>query len=191
MKLLQEKILSDGSYSAGGIVRVDSFLNHQIDTAFLHEIALEFARRFEKGAPTKILTVEASGIAIAALTGYVMGGLPVVFAKKGYSANLGTDAYYTTTIHSFTKGIDCGLIVSKKYLAPEDRVLILDDFLATGEAITGLIRIVREAGAQVAGVGAVIEKSFQEGGQKLRDRGIRVESLAKIQSVNNDEIAFC
>lgn len=189
MEQLEQKIRQFATMAPGGIVRVDSFLNHQIDTAFVQLLAKEFARRFSGLGVNKIITVEASGIAVAALTGLEMGGIPAVFAKKAFSANLGSDAYYSTTIHSFTKGIDCDLIINKKYIGPQDKVIIIDDFLATGEAILGLMRILREAKAEVKGVGAVIEKTFQGGGDRLRERGILVESLARL-AMENGNIAF-
>ena len=168
---------------------MDSFLNHQMDIVLLNEIGKEFRRRFDGEPITKILTIEASGIGIAAIAAQHFGNVPVVFAKKTKSRNL-DGALYTAQVKSFTKGIDYDIQVSRKFIGPEDDVLILDDFLAKGEALKGLTKIVRESGAKLAGCGIVIEKGFQEGGKLLREQRIWVESLAIISSISGGKIIF-
>ena len=168
---------------------MDSFLNHQMDIVLLNEIGKEFRRRFNGEPITKILTIEASGIGIAAIAAQHFGNVPVVFAKKTKSRNL-DGALYTAQVKSFTKGIDYDIQVSRKFIGPEDDVLILDDFLAKGEALKGLTKIVRESGAKLAGCGIVIEKGFQEGGKLLREQRIWVESLAIISSISGGKIIF-
>lgn len=189
MKLLEDRILKEGTFLPGGIVRVDSFLNHQLDPALLWELGKEFARSFAQDGVTKILTVEASGIAIAVMAGLHLD-VPVVFAKKAAASNLGSDDIYTSKVHSFTKNTDCMLNVSSKYISPDDRVLIIDDFLAMGEAVSGLRAIINQAGASLAGVGIAIEKDFQPGGKKLREEGIKLVSLAVVSLDENGDIAF-
>ncbi|MDD6203954.1 MAG: xanthine phosphoribosyltransferase [Firmicutes bacterium] len=189
MKLLEDRILKEGTFLPGGIVRVDSFLNHQLDPALLWELGKEFARSFAQDGVTKILTVEASGIAIAVMAGLHLD-VPVVFAKKAAASNLGSDDIYTAKVHSFTKNTDCMLNVSSKYISPDDRVLIIDDFLAMGEAVSGLRAIINQAGASLAGVGIAIEKDFQPGGKKLREEGIKLVSLAVVSFDENGDIAF-
>ena len=190
MKLLQEKICRDGVVKPGNILKVDSFLNHQLDVLFLDKIGEEFYRRFKDENITKILTIEASGIAIASLTGLHFK-VPVVFAKKSKSINLDGEMY-VTNVESFTHKNVNNVIVAKKFLNPQDRILILDDFLATGNALVGLISLVEESGASVAGIGIAIEKGFQDGGKRIRDAGYRLESLAIIDSMNGEtgEINF-
>ena len=190
MKLLQEKICRDGVVKPGNILKVDSFLNHQLDVLFLDKIGEEFYRRFKDENITKILTIEASGIAIASLTGLHFK-VPVVFAKKSKSINLDGEMY-VTKVESFTHKNVNNVIVAKKFLNPQDRILILDDFLATGNALVGLISLVEESGASVAGIGIAIEKGFQDGGKRIRDAGYRLESLAIIDSMNGEtgEINF-
>lgn len=189
MKTLKERIIADGVAIGTEIVKVDSFLNHQIDVAFLDEIGQEFARRFAGCGVSKILTVEASGIAIACMAATHMGNIPVLFAKKT-SPNTMTEEFYGAEVKSFTKGTTSVVRVSKKYLNKEDKVLILDDFLAHGEAALGMAELVRQAGAELVGVGAVIEKQFQGGGARLRGKGCRVESLAVIESIRDGQITF-
>ena len=190
MKLLQEKIRRDGVVKPGNILKVDSFLNHQLDVLFLDKMGEEFYSRFKDENITKILTIEASGIAIASLTGLHFK-VPVVFAKKTKSINLDGEMY-VTNVESFTHKNVNNVIVAKKFLNPQDRILILDDFLATGNALVGLISLVEESGASVAGIGIAIEKGFQDGGKRIRDAGYRLESLAIIDSMNGEtgEINF-
>lgn len=189
MELLKQRILQDGHATENDVLKVDSFLNHQMDIPLLNEIGKEFRRRFDGEPITKILTIEASGIGIAAIAAQHFGNLPVVFAKKTKSRNL-DGALYTARVKSFTKGIDYDIQVSRKFIGPQDCVLVLDDFLAKGEALKGLTKIVRESGAKLAGCGIVIEKGFQEGGKLLREQGIRVESLAIISSISGGTITF-
>ncbi len=190
MELLEQRIRKDGLVKEGNVLKVDSFLNHQIDIGLLNEIGKEFKRIFAGEKITKILTVEASGIAIATIVAQYFD-VPVVFAKKTLTINL-DGSMYTTKIESFTHKRTYDVIVSKKYLGPEDRVLVIDDFLANGCAVTGLIDIIEEAGASLAGVGIIIEKATQDGGKRLRERGVRVESLAIIEDMDpaTGEITF-
>ena len=189
MELLKQRILQDGHATENDVLKVDSFLNHQMDIPLLNEIGKEFRRRFDGEPITKILTIEASGIGIAAIAAQHFGNVPVVFAKKTKSRNL-DGALYTARVKSFTKGIDYDIQVSRKFIGPQDCVLVLDDFRAKGEALKGLTKIVRESGAKLAGCGIVIEKGFQEGGKLLREQGIRVESLAIISSISGGTITF-
>lgn len=189
MELLKQRILQDGHATEDDVLKVDSFLNHQMDIALLNEIGEEFHRRFEGEPITKILTIEASGIGIAAIAAQHFGNVPVVFAKKTKSRNL-DGALYTAQVKSFTKGIVYDIQVSQKFLGPDDCVLILDDFLAKGQALRGLLKIVEASGAKLAGCGIVIEKGFQEGGRLLREQGIRVESLAIVSSISNGTVTF-
>ena len=188
MELLQQRILSDGKVLPGGILKVDGFLNHQIDPALLYEMALELKRLYAGEEVTKVLTIEASGIAIAAMTGYVFG-CPLVFAKKSKSKNISNDLY-SVEVESFTHGNTNTVVVSKEYLKKEDRVLIIDDFLATGAALVGLKALVEQAGATLVGAGIAIEKVFQGGGDLLRSQGLRIESLARIASMENGKLIF-
>ena len=189
MELLKQRILKDGHATEDDVLKVDSFLNHQMDINLLNEIGKEFRRRFDGEPITKILTIEASGIGIAASAAQHFGNVPVVFAKKTKSRNL-DGALYTAHVKSFTKGIDYDIQVSQKFIGPEDCVLVLDDFLAKGEALKGLMKIVNESGAKLAGCGIVIEKGFQEGGKLLREQGIRVESLAIVSSISGGKVTF-
>lgn len=189
MKALKDRIVADGVGIGTEIVKVDSFLNHQIDVELIDKIGQEFAKRFEDCGVSKILTVEASGIAIACMAARHFGNIPVLFAKKT-SPNTMTEEFYGAEVKSFTKGTTSVVRVSKKYLSHEDRVLILDDFLAHGEAAAGMAELVKQAGAELVGVGAVIEKQFQGGGLRLREKGYRVESLAIIASIRDGKIVF-
>ena len=189
MKLLEDRILSEGKVRPGGILKVDSFLNHQLDPQLLYEMACELKRLYEGAGVNKILTIEASGIALAILTGYVFG-CPVVFAKKSKTKNI-SDALYSVDVPSFTHGNVSTVVVSKEYLGAQDRVLIVDDFLATGAALVGLKALVEQAGGSVVGAGIAIEKAFQGGGELLRAQGLRVESLARIASMSDDSLRFC
>ena len=188
MKLLEERILKDGVIKEGGIVKVDSFLNHQMDIALIGELGREFHRLFGAENVTKILTIEASGIGIACIAAQYFG-VPVVFAKKAESKNLDGDMY-TSSVTSYTKGKEYQIRVARKFLSPEDRVLIIDDFLAKGKAILGLNEIVKEAGATLVGAGICIEKGFQEGGEIIRSMGIRLESLAIVELTGDGGITF-
>ena len=183
MKLLEERIQKDGIVRAGNVLKVDSFINHQMDIQLFSEMAKEWRRLFAGKNITKILTIEASGIGIAAVTAMEFG-VPVVFAKKSQSINLDFDNY-TTKIESFTHKRVYDVIVSKKFLSTEDHILIIDDFLANGCALEGLLNIVEEAGATVEGIGIAIEKGFQVGGEKIRERGIQLESLAIVESMDD------
>lgn len=184
MKLLEEKILTCGHIGKGNVLKVDSFLNHQIDVGFLCELGKEFKRLFSGSDITKILTIEASGIGIACLTAQYFG-VPVVFAKKTKTNNIYSDVY-TSKVESYTHGTTYDIVVSKQFLSSDDNVLIIDDFLAKGSALNGLISLIRDAGAKVAGAGIVIEKSYQNGGKLIRESGIRVESLAKIAEMSEE-----
>lgn len=188
MKLLEDRILRDGEFLPGNVLKVDSFLNHQIDVPFLCQLGQEFERLFHSSGVTKILTIEASGIGIACLTAQYFG-VPVVFAKKSKTSNINGDMY-TATVESYTHGVTNHIMVSRRFLQPEDRVLIIDDFLANGQALNGLIEIVQSAGATVVGAGIAIEKAFQPGGDFIRSRGIRVESLARVASMDETGISF-
>ena len=188
MKLLEEKILREGTVKPGGILKIDNFLNHQIDTNLLYEMALEFKRLYADEKINKILTIEASGIAIAAVAGYVFG-CPMLFAKKSKSKNI-SDNVWSVEVESFTHGNTNTIVVSKEYLGPEDHVLIVDDFLATGAALIGLKDLCDQAGASVVGAGIAVEKVFQNGGNLLRSRGLRIESLARIASMTDNSISF-
>lgn len=190
MELLKERIRKDGVVKEGNVLKVDSFLNHQIDVKLYKEIGKEFRRRFDGLEVNKILTIEASGIGIACVTAEEFGCCPVVFAKKTESKNLDGELY-TTKITSFTKGRVYDVIVSKKFIGKGDRVLIIDDFLANGCALLGLIDIVEKSGAELVGAGIVIEKGFQQGGKIIREKGIKLESLAVIDSMDvNSGIIF-
>ena len=190
MKLLEDRILKDGHIGADNVLKVDSFLNHQIDVSFVCELGKEFYRLFKDENITKILTIEASGIGIACLAAQYFG-VPVVFAKKTQTINIYSDTY-NATVHSYTHKKDYDIVVSKEFLSKEDNVLIIDDFLAKGSALTALLMLIEKAGAKTAGAGIVIEKAYQGGGNLVRDMGIRVESLAKIKSISKkDGIVFC
>ena len=189
MKQLEERILRDGKVLPGGILKVGSFLNHQIDPQLLYDMALELRRLYAGEEINKILTIEASGIAIASLVGYVFG-CPLLFAKKSKTRNLSADVW-SVEVESFTHGSTNTVIVSKEYLGAGDRVLIVDDFLATGAALIGLKSLCEQAGAEVVGAGIAIEKVFQGGGDKLRAEGLRIESLARIAAMSDDGIEFC
>lgn len=182
MELLKARIRKDGRVRGNDVLKVDSFLNHQIDVDFLSEIGKEFSRRFEGSGVTKLLTIEASGIGIACITAQFFR-VPVVFAKKNQTRNIAGDVY-TSPVESFTHGRSYDIIVSKEFLTSKDRVLIIDDFLANGKALEGLCKLVEDAGATLVGAGIVIEKAFQPGGDRLRSQGIRIESLARVKSMN-------
>lgn len=182
MDLLKQKILDEGEVYEGNILKVDGFLNHRIDIPFLRSVGKEFHRLFKDCGVNKILTIEASGIAIGALVAEEFG-CPLVFAKKTKTKNIAGDVY-TSQVESFTHGTTYDILVSKRFLDKDDKVLIVDDFLAIGNALNGLIELVNNSGAELAGCGVVIEKGFQHGGDKLRSQGIKVESLAIVESMD-------
>lgn len=188
MQALKDRILKDGKNLGGGILRVDSFINHQVDPALMNECGIEFARRFANLGATRVLTAEISGIA-PALTAALHMGLPVVYARKTKPVTM-PDTVYLTTAPSHTKGRMTELIVSPEYLGHGERVLVIDDFLASGETILGLVRLTRAAGASVVGIGALIEKSFEGGRKALAHLGVQIESLVCIASMENDQILF-
>lgn len=190
MEQLKARIRKDGHVRGSSVLKVDSFLNHQIDVDFLAEIGKEFHHRFEDCGVTKILTIEASGIGIACITAQFFR-VPVVFAKKNKTKNIDGDVY-TSPVESFTHGQVYDIIVSKEFLTAEDRILIIDDFLANGKALEGLIKLVEDAKATIVGAGIVIEKAFQPGGETLRGHGIRIESLARVKSLDEKTgVVFC
>lgn len=188
MKKMEEKILTEGKVYEGGILKVGSFLNQQIDSDFMMEVGEEIARLFKDENVTKVITVEASGIAIALAAGAALH-VPAVFAKKHSTSNIRAEVY-STVVYSFTHERHYNIVVSKEYITKDDTVVIVDDFLARGNALEGLIDIVNQAGAKLAGCAVAIEKGFQGGGDELRRRGIRVEALALIDSMSTDEISF-
>ncbi|MDF2944137.1 MAG: xanthine phosphoribosyltransferase [Herbinix sp.] len=184
MQLLKDRIRKDGKIRSGNVLKVDSFLNHQMDIELFGEIGKEFKRRFAEQEITKILTIEASGIGIACIAAQYFK-VPVVFAKKNQTKNIAGDVY-TGKVESFTHGRIYDIIVAKEFLKSEDRILIIDDFLANGAALLGLAKLVKDAGATLVGAGIVIEKGFQEGGTLIRESGVRLESLAIIESMSED-----
>jgi len=183
MNCLEERIMKDGVVKEGNVLKVDTFLNHQMDVALFYEMGKEWARRFEGKGINKILTIEASGIGIASVAALAFGNVPVVFAKKSQSINIDGDVY-VAQVESFTHKCTNQVLVSKRFLGPEDKVLIIDDFLANGCALQGLIQIVQASGAQVAGIGIAIEKGFQAGGRMIRNLGYQLESLAIVESMD-------
>lgn len=188
MKVLREKIQDEGIVLSDGVLKVDSFLNHQIDPYLMKEIGSEFARLFKAEGITKIVTIESSGISPAVFAGLELG-VKVIFARKKKSLTL-TDNLLVSSVYSFTKQEENTITVSSQFITESDRVLIIDDFLANGEAAKGLIEIVKKAGASVIGIGIVIEKSFQKGAEELKDLGYRVESLARIKSLTDGKVRF-
>ncbi len=188
MEYLKRKILKEGEIREGGILKVDSFLNHQIDIDCLNEIGKEFKKRLSDREVTKILTVESSGIAVAVIAAQYFN-VPVIFAKKHEGRNLDAEVY-ESEVYSYTKDKNYKIRVSKKYISEGDKILIIDDFLARGSAATGLVNIVEEAGATVSGVGIVIEKAFQEGGQKLRERNVNLHSLVRVRFDEKNTVVF-
>ena len=190
MELLKERIRRDGKIKEGNVLKVDSFLNHQMDVSLFHEIGKEFRRRFAGESINKILTIEASGIGIACVVAGVFG-VPVVFAKKTQTKNIAGDVY-TTKVESFTHGRVYDIIVAKEFLGEGDRVLVIDDFLANVKALEGLSELVKLSGAELVGAGVVIEKGFQVGGELIRSKGIHLESLAIVESMDEKtgEIEF-
>ncbi len=188
MKSLEDKIIREGKIYDGGVLKVGSFLNQRVDAAFIMEMGKEIARLYKDSGVTKIFTIESSGIAIAMAAAIEMK-VPFVFAKKNKSANVGDDVY-TARVHSFTHGNTYDAVVSREYLGSEDTVLIVDDFLARGNALVGLIDMVKQSGAGLAGAAIAIEKGFQGGGDELRAQGYRIESLALIEKMENGTIEF-
>lgn len=190
MRLLEDRIRADGVIRAGDVLKVDSFLNHQIDVGFVSGLGREFYNLYRDCGVNKILTIEASGIGIACLTAQFFA-CPVVFAKKAKTRNISSDVFSAEAV-SYTHGGTSTVVVSKEFLSPDDRLLIIDDFLANGAALSALVSIAEQAGAAVAGAGIVIEKAYQPGGAMLRARGLRIESLAKIKSMDEkDGFTFC
>lgn len=189
MKELEERVVTEGKVFAGDVLKVDGFLNHQMDPALFRRMAQAWRRLFD-GEVTKILTIEASGIGLACVAGEVFG-CPVLFAKKSRTKNI-AGSVYTAQVESYTHGGVYTILCAKEYLTSADKVLILDDFLANGNALLGLLELCRQAGCQVVGAGVAIEKAYQPGGRRVRDLGVRVESLARIQAMDPDEgITFC
>ncbi|SET99917.1 xanthine phosphoribosyltransferase [Lacrimispora sphenoides] len=189
MQLLKDRIRKDGKIKSGDVLKVDSFLNHQMDIKLFVEIGKEFKRRFADYEVNKILTIEASGIGIACIVAQYFD-VPVVFAKKSKTKNIAGDVY-TTQVESFTHGRTYDIMVSKEFLGAGDKVLLIDDFLANGKALEGLAAIVKDSGAKLVGAGIVIEKGFQPGGDRLRAEGIRVESLAIVESMDETTGTIC
>lgn len=190
MQLLKDRIRKDGIVREGGVLKVDSFLNHQMDIELFEKIGKEFRRRFEGEEINKILTIEASGIGIACIVAQYFH-VPVVFAKKTKTKNIAGDVY-TSRVESYTHGRVYDIIVSKDFLGPEDKVLLIDDFLANGKALEGLAQLVQDAGATLVGAGIIIEKGFQRGGDAIREKGIHLESLAIVESMDptTGEVVF-
>ena len=190
MQLLKDRIRKDGKIKEGNVLKVDSYLNHQMDVKLFQEIGKEFKRRFEGEEITKILTIEASGIGIACVAAEVFD-VPVVFAKKTQTKNIAGDVY-TTKVESFTHGRVYDIIVSREFLGKGDKVLLIDDFLANGKALEGLAELVKKSGAELVGAGVVIEKGFQVGGDIIRSKGIHLESLAIVESMDEKtgEVVF-
>lgn len=187
MKLLKDRILKDGKSFEGGILKVDSFINHQMDPILMKSIGVEFVRRFGNMPINKVVTIEASGIAPAIMLGYLLE-LPVVFVKKAVPKTMVN--MLSTTVYSFTKGKEYTVSVSGDFLTKDDKVVFIDDFLANGNAAVGVYDIIKQSGAELYGMGFIIEKSFQDGGRRLRELGIHVESLAKIKELGANKIIF-
>ncbi len=188
MNLIEQRILDCGQVMDGNVVKVGDFLNHQVDVALLMEAGREVKKAFADQNVTKLVTAATSGIAVAVAYGAVMD-LPVVFAKKGTTSNMSDDVY-CANVHSYTHGNDYTMKIEKQFLSASDRVLIVDDFLANGAALEGLIDVVKQSGATLVGCSIVIEKGFQNGGKRIRDMGVRVDSLAIIDSIENGKITF-
>ena len=184
MRMLEERILRDGKVRPGGVLKVDGFLNHQMDVDLFVKLAGQWHDAFGADGVTKLLTIEASGIGLACVAGLVFG-CPVLFAKKSKTKNI-DGSLYRTTVESFTHGNIYDVIVSRDYLLPSDRVLLIDDFLANGAALDGLCDLVRQAGAVIVGAGIAVEKCFQPGGSRLRAQGLRIESLARVKAMYDD-----
>ncbi|MFD2670580.1 xanthine phosphoribosyltransferase [Marinicrinis sediminis] len=188
MESLKNQILEEGVVLSDQVLKLDSILNHQVDPVLISSLGKEFAKRFEGESITKVLTLESSGISIAYATAYEMG-VPMVFARRKKSITTDEDAY-CERVPSFTKGIVTDIVVSKSFLSADDRILIIDDIIANGDAVRGLMQIIQRSGAKLSGLGIVVEKSFQAGARTIREAGVRVESLAKISSLANGKIEF-
>lgn len=188
MKLLEDKIRREGRILHGSVLKVSSFLNHQMDPELIMQLGEEFGRRFANDQVSKILTIESSGIALALAAGVALR-VPVVFAKKHRSSNVFGEVYQTT-VHSYTHDTDYNIVVESEFLRSGDRILLVDDFLANGKALEGLLELVQQAGAEVVGAGIAIEKGFQEGGSMLRQKGLRIESLAIVEKMEGSDIFF-
>lgn len=188
MRELEEKIRKYGTVLPGNVLKVDAFLNHQVDPQLMLHVGQEFAKLFADEGVTKVWTVESSGIAPAVMTGLAMH-VPVIFARKHKSLTLNQNMY-VADVYSYTKKTTNRISISKKYVSPDDKILMIDDFLANGQAVEGMLEIADQAGVQVAGAGIVIEKSFQPGANELKDRGVRLESLARIKSLKDNQIEF-
>ncbi|WP_277631141.1 xanthine phosphoribosyltransferase [Atopococcus tabaci] len=189
MNYLKKRILKDGQVFEGNVLKVDSFLNHQIDPMVMKEIEEELYAHYKDKGITKVLTIEASGIAPAIMMAAHLE-VPMLFAKKSEPSTLSNQEKYSTLVHSYTKNVTSEVMISKQYLSKDDKVLIVDDFLANGEAALGLVDLVEQAGAKVVGVGICIEKSFQSGRQKLEERGLDVYSICRIASLENQTVTF-
>ena len=189
MELLREMIVTDGKVYDNNVLKVDSFLNHQIDASLMMKMAEAFYEYFEKEKITKILTIEASGIAPAILVAHFFK-VPMVFAKKSKPATLKNNDIYTAEVHSYTKNVTNTIVVSEKFINEEDRVLVIDDFLANGQAVLGLMEIVNQAKATTVGVGILVEKSFQDGRKLIEDKKVNICSLCRIASLENNEVKF-
>jgi len=189
MELLKNKIRKDAKITENRIIRVDNFLNHQLDITLFNEIGKEFKRRFSGKEVTKIVTIETSGIAIASITAQYFNNVPVVFAKKHAGMNMNRDVY-EAKVYSYTKDQEYSIKVSKEFLSPNDKILIIDDFLASGSALLGLVNLVSQSSAEISGVGIVIEKSFQGGRKLVEDSGLQIESLAIIDSLKDGQVFF-
>jgi xanthine phosphoribosyltransferase len=188
MELLRKRILEEGTVLPGGVLKLDSILNHQVDPQLIQEMGKEFAARFRESKPTKVLTIESSGITLAYATALELG-VPMIFARRKRPITMEADVYIER-VPSFTKGIVTDIVISSSYLRKEDRVLMIDDFIANGDAAKGLIRIIERAEAEIVGVGIAVEKSFQAGGNWIREQGLRLESLVRIASLQNGQISF-
>lgn len=189
MELLKDKIRTQGKITENRIIQVDNFLNHQLDINLFNEMGKEFKRRFYNKEVTKILTIETSGIAIASIASQYFNSVPVVFAKKHAGINMSVDVY-EAKVYSYTKDQEYTIKVSRDFLSPEDKVLIIDDFLASGCALMGLVSLLTQSGSEIAGVGIVIEKGFQEGRKLVEEKGIQLESLAIIDSIKDGQVIF-
>ena len=188
MKLLEDRIRSDGEVLPGNVLKINSFLNHQVDPELMKKVGEEFSRLFKDSGVTKVLTCEASGIAPGVMTAYELH-VPLVFARKKKPATL-NDAVYWADVYSYTKKVTNQICVEQKFLHKDERLLIIDDFLANGEAVKGMINIANQAGAEVAGVGIVVAKTFQGGSEWIKDHGYRLEALAEIASLANNQVRF-